>query len=208
MPTQTFFNLSEEKRNRLLHASIQEFSDYSFNDASINRIVKCADIPRGSFYQYFEDKEDLYFYLARKIKNKSEQVLRAEIIKANGDLFEGVRHYFPQFLTLLMDHPHTNFFKQLFLHMDYRASKEITPEELKKHHEQRDSKNGILASVNQSILEVDSPEELHQLFHLIIFIMVQEVTEGFARQYPQEKISTNFRQKLRWIESGARKKND
>ena len=41
----------------------KEFSKSLFKDASINNIIKMANIPRGSFYMYFESKEDIYFYL-------------------------------------------------------------------------------------------------------------------------------------------------
>lgn len=60
MPKQTYYNLEKEKKDRLLEACFEEFSQYTFTDASINRIIKHADISRGSFYQYFENKEDCY----------------------------------------------------------------------------------------------------------------------------------------------------
>lgn len=59
MPKTTFFHLSEEKQSRLLNAAKNEFSRTSLKEASIANIVKLAEIPRGSFYQYFENKEDL-----------------------------------------------------------------------------------------------------------------------------------------------------
>ena len=58
MPTKTFFNLREEKRQRIEKALINEFSKSSFEQASITNIIKEANIPRGSFYQYFVDKKD------------------------------------------------------------------------------------------------------------------------------------------------------
>ena len=64
--------MPEEKQQRLLDAQI-EFSRHSLQEASIANIVKLAEIPRGSFYQYFENKEDLYFYYfatLRKIVNE------------------------------------------------------------------------------------------------------------------------------------------
>ena len=67
MPTATFFNLPEEKRNRIFNAAVEEFAGFRFSDASINRIVKAAGIPRGSFYQYFDGKEDLYLHILEKI---------------------------------------------------------------------------------------------------------------------------------------------
>jgi len=63
MPTQTFFNLPEAKRQALLDAAIEEFADNSYNHASISRIVARLGIAKGSIYQYFQDKQDLYLYL-------------------------------------------------------------------------------------------------------------------------------------------------
>lgn len=60
MPKQTFYNLEKDKKDRLLEACFEEFSQYTFTESSINRIIKGAEISRGSFYQYFENKEDCY----------------------------------------------------------------------------------------------------------------------------------------------------
>ena len=65
MPKETFYNLSEEKRQRIFQAAVSEFASHKFSEASLNRIVKAAKIPWGSFYQYFEDKEDLYLYVIK-----------------------------------------------------------------------------------------------------------------------------------------------
>jgi AcrR family transcriptional regulator len=63
LPVQTFFNLPEEKRQRIIEAAIDEFSRNSYKNASIARIIEDAGIPRGSFYQYFNDIKDLYKYV-------------------------------------------------------------------------------------------------------------------------------------------------
>ena len=47
MPTNTFFNLPIEKKKKIMNAAKSEFVEYSFYDASINRIIKNAG--RGSF---------------------------------------------------------------------------------------------------------------------------------------------------------------
>src|SRR5215510_4940044 len=60
---QTFLNLPEEKRNIIANAAIDEFAEYGFESASINRIVTNSGISKGSFYQYFEDKMDVFKYL-------------------------------------------------------------------------------------------------------------------------------------------------
>lgn len=63
MPKETFFNLPEEKRTHITGIAIEEFGNHDFADVSISRIVARAGIAKGSFYQYFEDKEDLHTHL-------------------------------------------------------------------------------------------------------------------------------------------------
>lgn len=63
MPKETFFNLPRDKRNLIISAAIEEFSKADYNTASINQICKKSNIPKGSFYQYFTDKLDLYVYI-------------------------------------------------------------------------------------------------------------------------------------------------
>jgi AcrR family transcriptional regulator len=63
MPTETFRNLPEARRARLVREAIVEFSDRAYAEASLSQIARRSQIPKGSFYQYFEDKLDLYRWL-------------------------------------------------------------------------------------------------------------------------------------------------
>ena len=88
MPTQTFFNLPEEKRNRILEAATQEFAAYAFDQASIARIIEQAGIPRGSFYQYFENLKDLYKHIFNLAVEKKFLYFDAKVPDLHGDGFE------------------------------------------------------------------------------------------------------------------------
>lgn len=94
MPTSTFFRLPEEKRRRLMEASWKEFTAVPYVDASINRIVRDAQIPRGSFYQYFEDKADLFFHLLGTVREESMGMLRRVLNEAGGDPFDAAMEVF------------------------------------------------------------------------------------------------------------------
>ena len=63
MPNPAFFNLSEDKRDLIIWEAIKVFSSANYDIASINQICKNSKIPKGSFYQYFIDKLDLYIYI-------------------------------------------------------------------------------------------------------------------------------------------------
>ncbi|QUI25155.1 TetR/AcrR family transcriptional regulator [Vallitalea pronyensis] len=75
MPKDTFFNLSEEKRQRIIDAAVLEFSKSHYNKVTIDGIVGCAEIPKGSFYQYFENKDDLYTYTFSQIGDRKKDTL-------------------------------------------------------------------------------------------------------------------------------------
>lgn len=83
MPKKTFFNLTEEKKSRIIEAAMTEFASYSFKKATIDNIVNHAGIPKGSFYQYFYDKKDIYKYLFEKLSQEKKAVLQESLEQMN-----------------------------------------------------------------------------------------------------------------------------
>jgi AcrR family transcriptional regulator len=77
MPTETFFNLPDDKRRMILDLAIEEFADNDYHIASISRVVARAGIAKGSFYQYFADKQDLYLYLLQMAADEKTSFLQA-----------------------------------------------------------------------------------------------------------------------------------
>lgn len=63
MVSETFINLSDEKKQKIEKALLKEFSTYPLAKAQVARIVKDAGIARGAFYKYFGDLKDSYSYL-------------------------------------------------------------------------------------------------------------------------------------------------
>ncbi|SHE89893.1 transcriptional regulator, TetR family [Seinonella peptonophila] len=105
MPTDTFYNLNEQKQQRIFDAAIQEFSKRRFSEASINQIVKAAGISRGSFYQYFKDKGDLYLYILQEIGNEKRKVMKqVKALHPNADFFT----FYLQYIKVAMEWISTN----------------------------------------------------------------------------------------------------
>lgn len=90
LPTSTFFNLRPEKQERLLTVAAQEFAAQPFHEASINSMIRAAGIPRGSFYMYFRDKEELFQYLVRESMEPLLLAFRELLTRSGGDLFDAI----------------------------------------------------------------------------------------------------------------------
>lgn len=98
MPLDTFFRLPEEKRTRLLDAAWEEFSTVGYSDVSINKIILRARIPRGSFYQYFEDKEDLFGYLVEEVKRRLVKIGEWVMQQEGQDIFSAALLVFDELM--------------------------------------------------------------------------------------------------------------
>ncbi len=80
MPNESFFNLKEAKRDRIMKACFNEIINSSFEKFKISNVIKECKIARGSFYYYFENKYDLYSY-ALELVNKNKMSFLATIIQ-------------------------------------------------------------------------------------------------------------------------------
>ena len=115
MPSSTFFRLPQEKKDRLLDAAWEEFTRTRFSTASINKIILKARIPRGSFYQYFADKEDLFQYLLEGNQEHFVSLLGGLLEEKEGDLFAVPMAVFDRFSPVGgQSDLHLNRFVQLF----------------------------------------------------------------------------------------------
>lgn len=106
MPKKTFFNLSKEKQTRILEISAREFAASPYDVASISEIVRQAGIAKGSFYQYFENKQDLYQTLIQwGTEAKLALVNEHSTPNPKGDLFDVLEKQFLGTVQFQISHP-------------------------------------------------------------------------------------------------------
>jgi AcrR family transcriptional regulator len=124
MPKDTFYNIDDEKRRRIIVAAIKEFSQHSIRHASLNRILRNASIPKGSFYQYFEDVDDLYRLVINQIYNNELEKINEFSTESSNFLELGeraIRFYYPKIMDdgHVFHHAFINsnaiFFQDIFL---------------------------------------------------------------------------------------------
>lgn len=105
MPKETFFNLPDPKRERFLEIAIDEFADNDYQNASISHICRRAGIAKGSFYQYFEDKKELFLYLLDVALQEKRTLLGQVQPPAGADLFTTLRWMFQMQAQFDLAHP-------------------------------------------------------------------------------------------------------
>lgn len=219
VPTETFFHLKKEKQERIMKAAEREFSRVSLKDASIAKIVEDAKIPRGSFYQYFEDKEDLYYFYFSELRQSSKRDLIKAVKHEDGDLFAGFEWYFSKMIFEVLKGKHANFYRNLFLSMDYHSFNRVTPEAAKRgshlhhrFHQKKDDKGQphLLDFIDREQLDAKDEHELQMLVQMLMHTVFSTVTEGYRHlredpEYDVDQSIKDFNQKVQWLKNGAAK---
>lgn len=106
MPKQTFLNLPEEKRKVIIDAAIEEFAEYGLENASTNRIVANSGIAKGSFYQYFVGKQDVFRYLLTVLEREKMEYFKGKHPPSvNMDTFQYFRWMIKAGMEFNTSHP-------------------------------------------------------------------------------------------------------
>lgn len=109
LPTETFFNLPKGKKERIIDAALDEFSEHSYHQARVSKIVKKAEIPKGSFYQYFKNKKEIFLYIIDIMGEKKLKYLEDIIAKQpEMEFFEFLGTLYKRGLKFAKDHPRLN----------------------------------------------------------------------------------------------------
>ncbi|MFD1393917.1 TetR/AcrR family transcriptional regulator [Lacticaseibacillus jixianensis] len=210
MPKPTFFRLAEAKRARLIKAAYDEFSRAPFPDASISNIIKDAGIPRGSFYQYFDDKSDIFFYLLDRTRSQTEALFEQAMTAHDGDLFGMMGDFFDAAIDKLLVGTHREFYANVFLYMDFHHAAHFSSKAAKSQepHHKKAFLSYTLEHVDRSRLRAQSDEEVSMLFRQVMWVFMQSIGYYYSRLKAGENVSpaslkARMAKMLNWLEYGA-----
>lgn len=105
MPKQTFLELDNEKRERIIRTALKEFAAYGYAGSSTNRIVKESGISKGSLFKYFESKEDMYFYLIDTVALQMANDMAKDLSRLPEDIRERIIAYSVAEISWYMSNP-------------------------------------------------------------------------------------------------------
>lgn len=207
MPKETFYRLPDEKRERIMAADEREFLENSFEAASINRIIKEAAIPRGSFYQYFEDKKDIFLYIVSTHKNEAFGFVESFIKDSDGDVFSFMRKAI-DFMISAECSEKVEGMKRIF--SQPWVFDMIVSDTMKGKQEEANTPKGIMFKyIDKNQLNVENDDELIALINIFasislglffkIFIM------GKNMEIDKEKIRKNIYDEIATLEKKYKK---
>ena len=202
MPSDTFLRLNDEKKKKLIDASFKEFSLYNFNDVSINRIIKEAGISRGSFYMYFVDKKDLYFYLLEQHLEILITNMKNDLIKNKGDLFKMFQNNIKEEFNSFKNN-NINFFK--------KSLENVTiMEESKKTFGFRDKRllRELIPNINLELLNDNAKKHIEVIFAINMHLLMVTLIKLLKSDSLDEEILKDYYEQLDILKYGCVKKED
>lgn len=105
MPTATFFALPTERRARLVDEAIVEFAERPFAEASLSQIARRTQIAKGSFYQYFENKLDLYRWLLLDEAPRQKRAFLGASPEPSSEFWARLTFHVERGMAFLVEHP-------------------------------------------------------------------------------------------------------
>lgn len=201
MPKETFLKLSNEKQQKVLDAAKKEFARVPIENVSIKNIVEDADIARGSFYQYFESKEDLLVYL---LKEKAEQVsnkVKEKIQETDGDLFETYIFLYDMAIENFMKKEDEDLYKQIFINIKssdesiFDLMKNTKPKDVIKYCDLLNTKN----------LKIENQQDFMVICEMLNAITRKSIIKNF-KGVSKEECRSTFLKEIEYLKYGIIKK--
>src|ERR1700761_2020871 len=107
MPTVTWARVDPARRAAVIEAAEAEFGTHGFSGGSLNVIARRAGVAKGSLFQYFADKRDLYAFIAeigsQRVRSYMEDLIRA--LDPSRPFFEFLPDLLDSWVSYYAEHP-------------------------------------------------------------------------------------------------------
>ena len=203
MPTQTFFRLPPEKKEKILKAAMQEYARVPSSQVSVKNIVETAGIPRGSFYAYFEGKDDLGDYLMQEYRDQFYVYIHDIFQKHQGDLFASMEQFYQALLShCLADH--SNYLKMTFRNLHPGVDGNLF--EYQRNH---DLQEGMFAKmigklVNTDGLRLEQESDLDNIIEMCIMLIRNQLAKAMRCNLDYDTACRQLSDKIQILQRGMK----
>lgn len=200
MPKSTFYNLNNDKKEKIKKAIRNEFSKNSFSKASISNIIEEAKIPRGSFYQYFEDKEDALKYILDEVAQKERKEVLDILNRNSGDIFKTGIESFDYIISKSMNEKEMQFFKNVI--------QEIKDENIDFQLPIRKNYKDNIENwnINTDNLNISSEEDIKYILRILFVVIKSQIMDVIFKKVTKEKAKENLVKQIEILKFGMVKK--
>jgi len=206
MPTHRFLHLPDTKRERIKRAAIHEFSKFSFSDVSINQIIKEADISRGSFYTYFEDKEDLLDYLLCDFQESCKSWFFQNLELCEGNIYQVFWNAILELIKFGCEKQDFVFYRNIFLDAKLMTETSMIgfKEFFYRNKEEQELIRYCYSKLDPIVCPVSSMEELSDLLELLLFLVAKSMAMYFMESADIDEILHGIKFQFKIVEEGVR----
>jgi AcrR family transcriptional regulator len=95
--------LKAQNREKLLAAARKVFAEKGLGEATARDIVRETDLASGTFYNYFEDKNDVFRALIAELADKARDVVRAQRRTPGRSVEERVQGAYRAYFELVVE---------------------------------------------------------------------------------------------------------
>jgi TetR/AcrR family fatty acid metabolism transcriptional regulator len=165
------------KRESIIRAAIEVFSKKGFQAAGISEIAQRAGVADGTIYQYFKNKEDLFFSIPIEKTNEFRSKLELHLKGITGALNK-MRKFVWYFLYFFKTNP--EYGRLLMLEM--RVSKSFVS--TKTYDFLKQSVSSVLEIITEGQREgvIRKDVDIYLLRHLILGILEHMVTRWLLKE--------------------------
>jgi len=201
MIKKTFYNLPYEKRKRITDAVIKEFMERPNEKVSINRIIKTAEISRGSFYQYFDDKVDLIEIITKTMFEESSNKAKEILKRSCGDLFVMYIKMFDYFGDYSSQKQTMKIMRNIV--DSFKANDDLVSEYLKNRFNMALTNNEIYTMVDRQNLKFQDNESVKCLIEILTQVLKNAIFDVFVAGSDREEVRERLIKKIDIIKQGA-----
>lgn len=205
MPASTFLNLPEEKRGRIVCAIKDEFSRAPFDKVSINKIVRAAGIPRGSFYQYFANKNDMLGFILLDYQKRMLEHVKTSLRASNGDIFTAFVNTLDFTVHFILEEKANSFCRNLFA--DIKVDSDFYFK-IPKDSAEKSVLEALKPFIDFKLLDLREEDDFINMLDILLTVCRDATAEVFLNISDYEKAKLKYRKKLELLRHGFTKNKE
>ena len=200
MALEGYYNLKEKKKKFILDAILLCLKKKDYDQLSINDISVEADISRGSFYNYFVDKNDAVSTLIISKLNGFKDMFKETVINNSGKLFDSVLEVNSKIKNMEKNDIYVATIRNLRF-ISSIGMKIILSEEYE------DEFNGLIDWMIENTIEgkkyITDRHMMGNVAVMIIGLILNSISESIFNFYGRKVVYNDFELKLQMIKCGV-----